>query len=45
LLKSLIKPKKDQAQAEQQACCPPAQDEKIAQCCAKHSKLVAGCHD
>ncbi|HSQ65351.1 MAG TPA: hypothetical protein VLM85_19165 [Polyangiaceae bacterium] len=42
-MKSLIKPKKDQAQ---QACCAPAQADKVvAQCCAKQSKLVAGCHD
>ncbi len=26
------------------ACCAPSQ-EKVAQCCAKVSKNVAGCHD
>lgn len=26
------------------ACCAPAQT-KVAQCCAKVSKNVAGCHD
>jgi hypothetical protein len=42
-LKSLIKVKKDPAP---QACCTPAQpNDKVAQCCAKQSKLVAGCHD
>jgi len=26
-------------------CCVPAADPKVAQCCAKVSKTVAGCHD
>jgi hypothetical protein len=33
-MKLLTKPK--------QACCAP---EKTAQCCAKASRLVSGCHD
>jgi hypothetical protein len=35
-MKKLTKPK-------EKACCPEA--EKTAQCCAKASRLVAGCHD
>lgn len=35
-MKSLIK--------KPTVCCAPAQ-EKVAQCCAKISKNVAGCHD
>ena len=38
-MKSLIKKPKVQA------CCTPAADPKVAQCCAKVSKTVAGCHD
>ena len=34
-MKLLTKPKK-------QGCCAP---EKTAQCCAKSSRLVTGCHD
>lgn len=37
-MKSLIKKQKVQ-------CCAPAVDPKVAQCCAKVSKTVAGCHD
>lgn len=40
-MKSLIK-KNNPASAE---CCAPKVDEKVAQCCAKVSKAVAGCHD
>lgn len=33
-------------QKPQQPCCTPKKaDEKVAQCCAKVSKTVAGCHD
>jgi hypothetical protein len=42
-MKSLIKKKVPQA-----ACCVPKvkeADRKVAQCCAKVSKAVAGCHD
>lgn len=42
-MKSLIKTRpKPTAQA---SCCAPVQDKKVAQCCAKQSKVVAGCHD
>jgi hypothetical protein len=41
-MKSLIKQEKPQTQAQ---CCAPAADPKVAQCCAKVSKTVAGCHD
>lgn len=30
-------------QSKVKACCPTT--EKTAQCCAKASRLVAGCHD
>ena len=43
-MKSLIKKIKPTPQA-QKACCAPKADEKVAQCCAKVSKAVAGCHD
>lgn len=26
-------------------CCAPKADDQVAQCCAKVSKTVAGCHD
>ncbi len=39
-MKSLIK----KQPAAPNACCPTPQ-EKVAQCCAKVSKNVAGCHD
>jgi hypothetical protein len=42
-MKSLIKKEKQQAPVAQ--CCAPRVDEKVAQCCAKVSKAVAGCHD
>lgn len=29
---------------QNRSCCGTA-DEKVAQCCSKSSKLVAGCHD
>jgi hypothetical protein len=38
-MKKLTKPKT----AKTQKCCPSK--EKTAQCCAKTSRLVAGCHD
>ncbi len=41
-MKSLIKNAK---RAKAQQCCEPAADQKVAQCCAKVSKTVAGCHD
>ncbi len=41
-MKSLIKKNQPKAQA---SCCAPATDIKVAQCCAKQSKVVAGCHD
>jgi hypothetical protein len=41
-MKSLIKNSK---QDTKPACCPPPVDQKVAQCCAKVSKTVAGCHD
>lgn len=37
-MKSLIQSKKA-------ACCTPKADPKVAQCCAKVSSAVAGCHD
>lgn len=40
-MKSLIR-KKSSAEAR---CCAPKADEKVAQCCAKVSTAVAGCHD
>ncbi len=43
-MKSLIKvPKKP----DETACCPssPTSEPQVAQCCAKVSKTVAGCHD
>lgn len=36
-MKSLIK--------NQKSCCAPQADLKVAQCCAKVSSAVAGCHD
>ena len=41
-MKSLIKVEK---RASAPTCCAPAADPKVAQCCAKVSKTVAGCHD
>lgn len=41
-MKSLIKKGKP---APQQTCCAPKTGEKVAQCCAKVSTAVAGCHD
>ena len=45
-MKSLIKKRKvafaSDSRTQRQA---PAQQEKVAQCCAKVSKAVAGCHD
>ncbi len=41
-MKSLIKKAKRDVQPQ---CCAPAADPKVAQCCAKVSKTVAGCHD
>jgi hypothetical protein len=38
-MKKLTKPKADKSKK----CCPTT--EKTAQCCAKASRLVAGCHD
>ncbi len=38
-MKSLV-PQKPKA-----ACCAPQADTTVAQCCAKVSKNVAGCHD
>lgn len=40
-MKSLIKKVKE----VQATCCTPQADQKVAQCCAKVSKTVAGCHD
>ena len=40
-MKSLIK-KKLPVSAQ---CCAPKVEEKVAQCCAKVSTAVAGCHD
>jgi hypothetical protein len=37
-MKKLTKPKP-------RKCCPTPTKEKTAQCCAKASRLVAGCHD
>ena len=42
-MKSLIKHEKQPV--AQESCCAPAADPKVAQCCAKVSKAVAGCHD
>ena len=39
-MKSLIRNKKPAS-----ACCAPKADLKVAQCCAKVSTSVAGCHD
>jgi hypothetical protein len=39
-MKSLIRNKKSV-----EACCVPKVDAKVAQCCAKVSAAVAGCHD
>lgn len=41
-MKTLIKHKKP---APAQSCCAPKADPKVAQCCAKVSSAVAGCHD
>jgi hypothetical protein len=41
-MKSLIKKQKP---AAGQSCCTPTADPKVAQCCAKVSATVAGCHD
>jgi hypothetical protein len=40
-MKKLTKPKKNCCQAAK----TKAKPEKTAQCCAKASRLVAGCHD
>jgi len=42
-LKSLIKKKRQPAPQKQ--CCAPKRELVVAQCCAKVSKTVAGCHD
>lgn len=42
-MKSLIKSGK--GTEVQPSCCAPVADPKVAQCCAKVSKTVAGCHD
>ena len=44
-MKSLIKKNKIAAEQGAEACCTPKADEKVAQCCAKVSTAVAGCHD
>ena len=44
-MKSLIKKNKPTAEQRANACCTPKADEKVAQCCAKVSTAVAGCHD
>lgn len=44
-MKSLIKKNKVAAEQNADACCAPKADEKVAQCCAKVSTAVAGCHD
>ena len=44
-MKSLIKKNKVAAEQSADACCAPKADEKVAQCCAKVSTAVAGCHD
>jgi hypothetical protein len=40
-MKSLIKKRK----VRLTQCCAPKADPKVAQCCAKVSTAVAGCHD
>ncbi len=42
-MKSLIK--KTKPADLQPICCTPPPEPKVAQCCAKVSKTVAGCHD
>jgi hypothetical protein len=45
-MKSLVKKQKSQVKASAKTERPaPAAEIKVAQCCAKVSKAVAGCHD
>ncbi len=45
-MKSLIKKSKAAAEQSTEGCCSPKKaQEKVAQCCAKVSTAVAGCHD
>ncbi len=44
-MKSLIKKRPAPAEQNASACCAPKADAKVAQCCAKVSTAIAGCHD